>query len=129
MTSTNHHQNLLEGIRVSTVRVTVAYFARARECAGTAEEELDLTEPASVQQLFSKVMDIHPSLAEIKQTLHHLVNGRWVPEETKLREGDRIAFLPPVGGGSCRIAKSIWSGASLRGRKRYEESPKFHRGD
>jgi MoaD family protein len=81
------------------VRVTVAYFARARECAGTTEEELELSQPASLQQLFSRVMALHPSLAEIKQILRPLVNGKWVSEETNLKDGDRVALLPPVGGG------------------------------
>jgi MoaD family protein len=84
---------------LGAVKVTIAYFARARECAGTAEEELELTQPASLQQLFSKVLALHPSLAELKQTLSPLVNGKWMPQETELREGDRVALLPPVGGG------------------------------
>jgi len=79
--------------------VTVAYFARARECAGIAEEVLELSQPVSLQQLFSKVLVIHPNLAEIKQVLRPLVNGKWVPEGTELKEGDRVALLPPVGGG------------------------------
>jgi len=91
-----HSRKLSE---LSMVRVTVAYFARARECAGTTEEELELNQPASVQQLFSKVMAIHPSLTEIKQILSPLVNGKWVSEETNLKDGDRVALLPPVGGG------------------------------
>jgi len=84
---------------MGAVRVTIAYFARARECAGTAEEKLELTQPASLQQLFSRVMAIHPNLTEIKQILQPLVNGKWVPEETELKDGDRVALLPPVGGG------------------------------
>jgi MoaD family protein len=81
------------------VRVTVAYFARAREYAGTAEEEMELSQPASLQQLFSRVMAVHPSLTEIKQILSPLVNGKWVSEDTNLKDGDRVALLPPVGGG------------------------------
>ncbi|HXZ90012.1 MAG TPA: MoaD/ThiS family protein [Candidatus Dormibacteraeota bacterium] len=81
------------------VKVTVAYFARARECTGTAEEELELNQPASLQQLFSRVMALHPSLAEIKQILSPLVNGKWASQETNLKDGDRVALLPPVGGG------------------------------
>jgi MoaD family protein len=84
---------------MGAVTVTVAYFARARECAGTAEEKLELTQPISLQQLFSRVMAIHPNLAEIKQILQALVNGKWVPKETELKDGDRVALLPPVGGG------------------------------
>ena len=43
-------------------------------------------------------MALHPSLAEIKQTLSPLVNGKWVSEETELKDGDRVAIVPPVGG-------------------------------
>jgi molybdopterin converting factor small subunit len=81
------------------VRVTIAYFARARECAGIAEEDLELTQPASLQQLFSKVITVHPGLVEVRDILTPLVNGRWVPAETGLKDGDRVALLPPVGGG------------------------------
>jgi len=84
---------------LSTARVTIAYFARARECAGAAEEELELTQPVSLKQLVSKIIAIHPNLAEIKQTLSLLVNGKWVSEQTELKDGDRVALLPPVGGG------------------------------
>jgi len=84
---------------LSLVRITVAYFAKARECAGTGEEELELSQPASIQQVLSTVMTIHPSLNEIKQSLRLLVNGKWASEETTLKDGDRVALLPPVGGG------------------------------
>lgn len=84
---------------MGTLSVTVVYFARARECAGTAEEKLELTRPASLEQLFARVLAVHPDLAEIKQKLRLLVNGIWVPEKTELNDGDRIALLPPVGGG------------------------------
>ena len=84
---------------MAAITITIAYFARARECAGTAEEKLELTKPTSLRQLFSRVMAIHPNLTEIKQTLQPLVNGKWVPEETELKDGDRVALLPPVGGG------------------------------
>jgi MoaD family protein len=90
---------ILEVQPLGIVRVTVAYFAAARECAGIAEEKLELTRPAFLEQLFSKVIAIHPSLAKIKGTLRLLVNGIGVSEDTELKDGDRIAFLPPVGGG------------------------------
>jgi len=84
---------------LSAVKVTVAYFARARECAGLSEEVLELTQPPSLHQLLARVMAIHPSLAEIRQVLKPLVNGKWASEETELKDGDRVALLPPVGGG------------------------------
>ena len=77
----------------------MVYFARARECAGTSEEELELIQPVSLQQLLSRMIALHPRLAEIKNTLSLLVNGKWMPQETELKDGDRVALLPPVGGG------------------------------
>ena len=84
---------------MGNVRVTVAYFARARECAGIAEESFELTRPASLKQLLTRVVAVHPAIGEIKQVLRPLVNGAWVSEEVKLANGDRVALLPPVGGG------------------------------
>jgi molybdopterin converting factor small subunit len=84
---------------LGVITVTIAYLARARECSGTVEEKLQLNQPASLQQLFSTVMAIHPGLTEIKQTLSPLVNGKWVSEDTELKDGDRVALVPPVGGG------------------------------
>ena len=84
---------------MSVVRVKIVYFARARECAGIAQEELELTQPVSAQEVLSRVMTIHPGLADIEQSLSLLVNGKWVSKETELKEGDRLALLPPVGGG------------------------------
>ena len=84
---------------MGAVTVRIAYFASAREFAGTAEEELELPQPASLQQLFTKVIATHPGLAEIKQILSPLVNGKWVSDDTQLKDGDRVALLPPVGGG------------------------------
>lgn len=90
---------------MSNVKVTVAYFAEARQCTGIAEEKLELPAPARLEQLFSKVMSIHPALAEMRtdnkylEELRPLVNGTWASEETELKDGDRVALLPPVSGG------------------------------
>lgn len=83
-----------------SVKVTIAYFASARECAGTAEEQLELPQATTLQQLFSKVMANHPKLAEIKHTLRSLLNGKSATDYTELKDGDRIAIIPPVGGGA-----------------------------
>lgn len=82
------------------VRVNVAYFASARECAGTAEEQLELPAATSLQQLLSTIIANHPKLGEIKHTLRPLLNGKSAPDETELKDRDRIAIIPPVGGGA-----------------------------
>jgi MoaD family protein len=80
-------------------KITVAYFARARELSGISEEQFELIQPTSLQQLLSQILTNHPNLREIERILKALVNGRSVSETTELNDGDRVVLVPPVGGG------------------------------
>ncbi len=84
---------------MNNVRVKVVYFAQARESAGTKEEELALASPAHVDHLYSLLMKAHPGLIKIKDIVRIMVNGRTVLGNVELKDGDRIALLPPVAGG------------------------------
>lgn len=84
---------------MGSVRVKVVYFAQAREFAGSREDEFELASPASVGHLFSEVLNAHPKLGAIREILRTMVNGRLVLDEIELKDGDRVAFLPPVAGG------------------------------
>jgi len=84
---------------LTSVKVKVLYFAQAREFAGTREEELVLLHPTDVNRLFSELMNAHPKLASIKGILSVLVNGLRVSEDVELKDGDRVALVPPVAGG------------------------------
>ena len=77
----------------------VVYFGKAREAANTSTEMQPLSSPADVKQLLSQVMNAHPALAGIKEIVQVLVNGQWASENLELKDGDRVAFVPPVGGG------------------------------
>lgn len=81
------------------VKVKVVYLAQAREFAGTKEDEFTLTAPASVKHLFSRMVNAHPELRKIVSIIRPLVNGRLVPDDVQLNEGDRVAILPPAAGG------------------------------
>ena len=79
----------------------VAYFAQARELAGTKEDEFVLTSRANLNHLLSDVFNAHPKLREIKDVLCSLVNGQAenVLENVDLNDDDRVTLFPPVGGG------------------------------
>jgi len=79
--------------------VNVAYFAQARELAGTNEDEFVLKDPADMNHLFSEIMNTHPKLQGIRDVLSSLVNGRAVWENVVLNDGDHVTLFPPVGGG------------------------------
>ena len=79
--------------------MNVAYFAQARELAGTKEDEFVLDDPADMNHLLSEIMNAHPKLQGIREVLRSLVNGRAVLENVVLNDGDRVTLFPPVGGG------------------------------
>ena len=84
---------------LTEIRVQVVYFGEAREAANVSAEVRPLSSPADVKQLRSEVLSAHPALGGIGQIVQILVNGRWASENVELKDVDRVAFVPPVGGG------------------------------
>ena len=85
--------------RLSSVKVTLVYLGQAREVAGTKEEDLVLTTPARVDHAVTQAVSSHPGLDKLKETIKLLLNGQWTVGDAELKNGDRLTFLPPVGGG------------------------------
>lgn len=79
------------------MRVRVLLFALYREQAGVRELLLDLAEGASVHSAQAALMARYPALS-----LHGglaAVNQKFAQGGETLKEGDEVAFLPPVSGG------------------------------
>ena len=80
-----------------TIRLIVLYFAHAREIAGVSRESISLTTNSTLGELITKIGTIHPRLLELDFRV--AVNRRVVGKRLHLKDGDEIAFLPPVTGG------------------------------
>jgi molybdopterin synthase catalytic subunit len=90
------------------VRVTVRLFAGLRERAGRARLELD--DVARVDDVWPKL-----GLGEEPPGLLYAVNRRYVERDSELADGDEIALIPPVSGGSFRLVDGpLDVGAVLR---------------
>ena len=74
------------------------YFASFRDMAGKTEETLEVPEGVTVEWLRDHVKGLYAKIAKRDQELV-AVNGVFVPLETVVREGDDVAFFPPVSGG------------------------------
>lgn len=83
--------------------VTILYFARLRETLGKASEQLAL--PANVSDLVSlreflrKRGGAWAEEMAAGKPVRAAINQDIANEDTRIKEGDEIAFFPPVTGG------------------------------
>ena len=74
------------------------YFASFRDMTGKTEESLEVPEGITVEGLREHIKGLYVKMARREQVLV-AVNGVFVPLRTVVREGDDVAFFPPVSGG------------------------------
>ena len=84
------------------MQVRVRLFAIQRQLAGTREVELELDDQATIEDAWGAVVAQFPVLAPGRQSLRFARNGGYADPETPLADGDEVAFIPPVSGGSDR---------------------------
>ena len=82
------------------LRIRVRLFAMQRELAGTRELQIEVTTGATVDDAWAAVVAQVPALLPGRSTVRFAVNGRYVPADTALTDGDEVACIPPVSGGS-----------------------------
>jgi len=96
----------------ASIRIKVKFFTTLREIVGKKEEQIQLSRFVSVEALLRQLSKkygneftdyVYDELGNIRGHLQFLVNGKSITAlqgfKTKLREGDQLAILPPVGGG------------------------------
>jgi molybdopterin converting factor subunit 1 len=81
------------------VRLEILYFASAREAVGLPFEVLEAREGATVADVKALVTALHPALAAGWRTTRVAVGTRFARDDEPLGDGDRVALIPPVGGG------------------------------
>ena len=81
------------------MRVRVRLFARLRELAGRDECECDVPAGSSVDDVWRALCAQHASLAPFGRTVSCALNENFARMSSAVREGDAVAFLPPVSGG------------------------------
>ncbi len=82
-----------------TIRVKVLFFGRLKDAFGGGEDAIDIALPADVEALFAQYAARNPHLQQYRTSLVASCNREFVDWGTTLRNGDEVAFLPPVSGG------------------------------
>ena len=78
----------------------VRLVARLAERAGTREAEVELGEGLTAAGVFDVLVQRYPSLAGFETIVRFAVNSAYVPASHPVRDGDEVALIPPVSGGS-----------------------------
>ncbi len=94
------------------MRVKVRLFAQLRDLAGGGDLDCVLADEAAqagavapmqkqmqVQDVWRAVVRDHPALASFTRAMSTAVNLEYARLDTPVRDGDEVAFLPPVSGG------------------------------
>ena len=91
------------------MRVRVLFFGMLKDLAGRSSEDCDLPEGTSLRAVFDSYATRFPRLAELSKSIVLARNQEFAEPSTALKEGDEVAFLPPVSGGSAgdlKLARS-----------------------
>jgi molybdopterin converting factor subunit 1 len=82
------------------MRVTVKLFGAVREAVGEKQLAVALAAGARVADLRQLLARDHAVFTRFGSRLAVAVNQQTAPEDAPLRDGDEVAFLPPVAGGA-----------------------------
>ena len=81
------------------MRVTVRLFARLHDITGSAELAREIAPGATIGNVWRQLAAEYPGLGPYERSISSAVNADYAPMDTELRDGDEVAFLPPVSGG------------------------------
>jgi molybdopterin converting factor subunit 1 len=92
---------------MTIVRVKVLFFGMLRDIVGRTEEHIDLADGAELDTIFRHYARQFPRLADLQSSIVLACNHEFRERSAVVQEGDEIAFLPPVSGGSGRYTHEI----------------------
>ena len=82
------------------VLVQVLYFAVLRERLGRERQDLSLGDDATVAHAVAALAAEHPAIAALRGRFRVAVNQTFAHDDDPIADGDELALIPPVAGGS-----------------------------
>ncbi len=82
------------------MQITISLFAAHREAVGTPTVQLAVPEDTTAAGLWEILTARYPNLNRMPRPTTVAINDTVVPQDSALADGDRVALLAPVSGGS-----------------------------
>lgn len=81
--------------------VTVKYFANLKQMAGKEEDQFEISEGTTLEQLSDLIKQSVPQIGDMVREKKVMISLNYdvVPLDTVVKDGDEIALLPPFSGG------------------------------
>jgi molybdopterin converting factor subunit 1 len=89
------------------MQIVVLYFGALRErFGGVREEKVVVHDGVTLERFVDRLCELHPGLADVRGHVKVAVNEDFASPDRSLADGDVVALIPPVAGGSdtyCRL--------------------------
>jgi MoaE-MoaD fusion protein len=92
---------------MTSVRVRVLFFGMLRDIVGRAEDKIEVADGSRLDSVFEHYARQFPRLRGLESSIVLACNQQFCDRSAAVGEGDEIAFLPPVSGGSGRYTHQI----------------------
>ncbi len=81
--------------------VRVLFFAHLQDIAGSREQSVTLSPGATVRTLADELQRQYPQIGNLLEHARVAVQAEMASAETVLRDGDEVAWMPPMSGGAA----------------------------
>ncbi|OLC26189.1 MAG: molybdopterin converting factor subunit 1 [Actinobacteria bacterium 13_1_20CM_2_65_11] len=83
--------------------VRTRLFARLREQAGTDAETVEVRPGSTVDEVYDALQKAHAGLEANRESVRVAVNQEFADWDAIVSDGDEVAFIPPVSGGTHAV--------------------------
>ncbi|MEZ5353002.1 MAG: molybdenum cofactor biosynthesis protein MoaE [Bryobacteraceae bacterium] len=85
------------------MRIRVLFFGMLKDVIGRSSEVVEVSPGSRLQDLFDRYAQSAPRLRDYESSVVLARNHEFTARETEMADGDEVAFLPPVSGGTGYI--------------------------
>ena len=91
------------------MHVNVLFFGLLKDITGRSEDRIEIGEGERLESVFERYARQFPRIADMASSIVLACNHEFCDRSTIVREGDEVAFLPPVSGGSGESATASYT--------------------
>lgn len=85
------------------MRIEILFFGVCKDIVGKEQLQIDLDEGSTIDEAFRRLCETYTGLISYQNRLLFAINESFALRTARLSDGDTLALLPPISGGSSDI--------------------------